>query len=138
MSVNASRKKTLKPSRRKPATPARKRPATSSRRAAFSADAAADETMNTFVIWANTTYTLQLPTLNDFPAGTMFYQMWSLWVTTADSPSPGVLARATATTSLTVVATISGIVVLEIRQAPPAIAGDSNSLAMQQKPKQRR
>jgi hypothetical protein len=94
--------------------------------------------MNAFVIWANGKYTLQLPTLNDFPAGTMLYQMWSLPVTTAESPSPGVLAKATATTGLTVIAPMSSIVNMEIQELSAIPPNTSNFLAQQQQRKQKK
>lgn len=127
-----SGKKTATPARKKAAAPARrrtssvlsgKRSVASARRMTAVSDTPTSEALNEFVTWVNETYQLQLPTLADFAPGTLLYEMWSLTVDVTKNPSPGVVARAKAQTSLIIVAKLSGIVYMDIRQS--AIAGTS-------------
>jgi hypothetical protein len=124
----ASRKKAVAPARRR-TSPAfsGKRNTASPRRAAALLETPATEEFNEFVAWVNETYQLQLPTLADFAPGTLLYEMWSVTVEVTKNPSPGVAARARAKTSLILVAKLSGLVFMDIRQASVAGAARSNS-----------
>jgi len=117
MSAAALRKKTSKSFGKRSPLPVRKSASVSARRSRAAFSAPVNETMDAFVKWVNETYNLQLPTLSDFTPVTILYQMWSLSVDVTNNPSPGVVASAKATTSLAIVAKLSGIVFMDVRQA---------------------
>lgn len=120
--VASSRKKAVAPLRGCPSpVPSGKRVVTPSRRAAAAA-APQVELLDDFVTWANKTFQLQLPRLSDLLPGTLLFQMWSVSVEVTNYPSPGVVARAKAQTSLTIVAKMNGIVFLDIRQTSTVTA----------------